>query len=90
VTAAPSSQAADTLGWILVGLGRPRDAVGLLRAAVTLRPEVPLLRLHLATALQATGQHGEALAAVQAALRALAFDERADAERLLHSLEGAG
>jgi tetratricopeptide (TPR) repeat protein len=87
---APSSQAADTLGWILVGLGRPRDAVGLLRAAVTLRPEVPLLRLHLATALQATGQHGEALAAVQAALRALAFDERADAERLLHSLEGAG
>jgi tetratricopeptide (TPR) repeat protein len=87
---APTSQAADTLGWILVGLGRPQDAIGLLRAAVTLRPQAPLLRLHLATALQAAGQHGEALAAVQAALRTPSFDERPDAERLLHSLEGAG
>ncbi len=42
----------DTYGWILVQIGRPKDALTILSRAVNMMPDSAVLRLHLGTAME--------------------------------------
>jgi tetratricopeptide (TPR) repeat protein len=63
---------ADTLGWVLYRKGIPSAAVGYFQEAERLlppdHPQLALVRLHLALALQANGEPSEARAVVDRAL----------------------
>lgn len=85
---APTPQAADTLGWILVQQGKPEVGLALLRqAAAALRD--PAVVYHLAVALKATGQRDEAARLLAALLDTPAkFDERDAALKLQAELGG--
>lgn len=77
----------DTLGWILVGQNRERDAIGHLSKASQLAPQVPEIRYHFAKALVALGRSAEARSVLTPLLAENRdFDDRADARRLLDSL----
>jgi Flp pilus assembly protein TadD len=78
----------DTLGWILLARGQEKLAVEHLSRAAELAPKVPEIRYHLAEALAADGQLARARAVLTALLTEVReFDERADAERLLESMQ---
>lgn len=84
----PTTESADTLGWILVTSGDAKAAVPLLRQAVAGRPTDPAIRYHLAAALGAAGPKEEAVQILQTLMaEPAAFDEKAAAEKLLGSLK---
>jgi uncharacterized protein (TIGR03790 family) len=64
-------EVSDTLGWILVLVGRSADALPVLEGAATSAPKSAELALHLACALADVGRTAEAKAAYE---RALALD----------------
>jgi putative PEP-CTERM system TPR-repeat lipoprotein len=77
----------DTLGWILLGQGRRNEAIPHLSRAAELAPNVPELRLHLATALAANGQSAEARSLLTNIVDdSRDFEGKAEARRLLESL----
>jgi putative PEP-CTERM system TPR-repeat lipoprotein len=77
----------DTLGWILVGEKRERDAIGHLSKASQLAPQVPEIRYHFAKALVALGRSVEARSVLTPLLaEGRDFEDRAEARRLLDSL----
>jgi Flp pilus assembly protein TadD len=79
----PSAEAADTLGWLLVRGGDPRQALPLLRQAAALLPSDAGVGYRFAFALNASGDRAEALRVLTPLLAANpAFRERAEAERL--------
>jgi putative PEP-CTERM system TPR-repeat lipoprotein len=83
----PSPQVADTLGWILVSQGNGATGLTLLRQAAVLQPDEPSVQYHLATALNATGQHEQAIAVLRPiVLGPTNFDEKQEAARLLAEL----
>lgn len=53
---------------LLYGLGRPLEAEGYLRQALSARPDDAVFHVHLATALNAAGRHAEALDEFKTAL----------------------
>jgi len=83
----PSPQIADTLGWILVGQGSAENGLTLLHQAASLQPDVPTVQYHLAMALNATGQHDQALEVLRPiVLGPASFDEKEEAARLFQDL----
>ncbi len=84
----PSTETADTLGWILVTTGTSKEAVPLLRQAIAGRPADQTIRYHLAAALGATGDSGEAIAVLEPLVAEPAgFDDKAAAQKLLQELK---
>ena len=78
----------DTLGWALFLNGQPERALQLLRDARLRQPANPEIRYHLAAVLAQTGRKNEAREELRAALKDRPeFEARADAERLLSSLQ---
>jgi len=78
----------DTLGWILLARGKNELAIDYLSRAAELAPQAPEIRYHLAEALAAGGQSNRAREILVALLPEVRdFDERADAERLLESMQ---
>jgi putative PEP-CTERM system TPR-repeat lipoprotein len=62
LAAAPSSpDVNDTLGWILVQEGKAEEGIPYLRQALVRKADDPLLRYHLAVALNKLGRNSEAL-----------------------------
>jgi cellulose synthase operon protein C len=77
----------DTLGWALFQNGQSDRALQLLRDARLRQPGNPEIRYHLASILAQTGRKNEARDELTAALKAYPqFEARADAEKLLQSL----
>lgn len=91
---APSSDTADTLGWILARSGQTERAVTLLRLAVHApRPQGqeidPAKVFRLAHTLRTAGQREEAVRLLEPVLAGTAaFPQRAEAERLMAELRG--
>jgi putative PEP-CTERM system TPR-repeat lipoprotein len=78
----------DTLGWALFNNGQSERALQLLRDARLRQPANPEIRYHLATVLAQTGRKNEAKDELRAALKDRPdFEARAEAEKLLASLE---
>jgi putative PEP-CTERM system TPR-repeat lipoprotein len=88
---APTAEAADTLGWIMLRQGDAAGAVPLLRQAVTAagaQPD-PGMVVRLAQALRDSGNATEARRVLEPILaRQDRFPERAEAERLMGRLRG--
>ena len=83
----PTTESADTLGWILATKG---DTAGLplLQQASNARPADPTLRYHLAVALDGAGQRGEAVKLLETlAAEPAPFDDKAAAKKLLDQLK---
>ncbi len=83
---------ADTLGWIMYKKGIPAAAIALFKEAIEGYPEGhPLrgtVRYHLAKAYDRNGERDRAVSELKRALDEVAqFNERADAEKLLKSLQ---
>lgn len=89
VDAAPGSASAlDTLGWLLVEAGEPGRALPLLRQAVTRDSQSPVIRYHLAAALQRLGRVEEARRELDTALSGSdAFAGIEDARALRSQIE---
>ena len=84
---APSSETADTLGWIMVKQGDSAEAVPLLQQSSNQRPTEPTIRYHLAVALSQTGRKDDAVKILQALVTGeQAFDDKAEARKLLENL----
>ena len=84
---APSADAADTLGWIMVQQGDVKGAVSLLQQSSKLRPDDPAVTYHLAVALERDGQREEAAKLLRPIVEgAAAFAEKAEARTLLETL----
>ena len=84
----PTTESADTLGWILVTSGDAKAAVPLLRQAVAGRPTDPSIRYHLAAALGAAGPKEEAVQILKTLLAEPAgFDEKPAAQKLMDTLK---
>jgi len=78
----------DTFGWILLARGQDKLAIEHLSRAAELAPHAPEIRYHLSKALVAGGQSARAREMLAALLTGERdFDERADAERLLESMQ---
>jgi predicted Zn-dependent protease len=78
----------DTLGWILLAEGQTAVAIERLERAVELAPSAPQIRYHLAEALVAGGQSAQARDILESLLaEAGDFDDRAEAQRLLESMQ---
>jgi putative PEP-CTERM system TPR-repeat lipoprotein len=78
----------DTFGWILLAEGKNELAVENLSRAAELAPQAPAIRYHLAKALVAHGQSARAREILEALLTEKSdFGDRADAERLLESMQ---
>ncbi len=86
---APTPQVADTLGAVLLAVGnRGADALALLREASNGLPHDPSVQFHLAEALKQDGKPDAARAVLRPVLdTATPFDERAQAQRLMQSLQ---
>ena len=85
--AAPRSAAiAETLGWIVFQKGDVDRAQKLLEQAVAGQPDEPTGRYHLAQVYAKRGKKAEARRELEAALKAPAFAEAADARKLFESL----
>ena len=86
-TLSPTTESADTLGWILVTSGKPSEGLPLVRQAATARPADPSLQYHLAAALNGAGQKEEALKVLGALpLQSASFEEKPAAQKLLVDL----
>jgi tetratricopeptide (TPR) repeat protein len=85
----PTPQTSDTLGWILLQEGNAPVALLLERRAAASLPNDPSVLYHLATALKASGQSGNAAKLISALLATpVKFDERDDALKLQTELGG--
>jgi Flp pilus assembly protein TadD len=85
---APSPQVADTMGWVLMKSGKVGEGLLYLRRASAALPQNATVQYHLAVALDATGSKGEARTLLEKVIKADgAFDEKADAQKLLDSLQ---
>ncbi|OYZ56397.1 MAG: hypothetical protein B7Y21_11710 [Hydrogenophilales bacterium 16-61-112] len=77
----------DTLGWILLEQGQSARGLQLIQNAVSVQPNIPTLRYHLAVALAQTGSKTQARAELEKLLaKSPAFPEAAAAKILLNSL----
>lgn len=76
----------DTLGWALLQNGQSERALQLLRDARLRQPNNPEIRYHLGAALAQNGRTTEAKEELEAALRSGAFENSADAKKLLQAL----
>jgi putative PEP-CTERM system TPR-repeat lipoprotein len=87
---APNAQTADTLGWILVTTGNPKNGVALLRQATTEASSDPRVVYHYAVALKDTGDKAEAIKQLTAVVGMKgAMKEKDEAQRLLTDLKGS-
>jgi putative PEP-CTERM system TPR-repeat lipoprotein len=78
----------DTVGWILVGLGRPDEGLPYLREAVARQADSPVIRYHLAVALRDMGREREAARVLAIALQQpQPFLGREEAEKLLATMQ---
>ncbi|MDH3545738.1 MAG: PEP-CTERM system TPR-repeat protein PrsT [Gammaproteobacteria bacterium] len=78
----------DTFGWILLARGQDELAIEKLSRAAELAPQAPEIRYHLAEALVVGGQSARAREILAALLtEERDFDERANAVRLLESMQ---
>lgn len=77
----------DTLGWILLEQGQSERGLQLIRSAVSVQPNIPTLRYHLAVALAQTGSKTQARTELEKLLaKSPVFPEAAAAKVLLDSL----
>lgn len=77
----------DTLGWIQVSQGNPKDAVTVLQKATTLSPDTPTIRYHLAVALNNAGDKATARKELEKLLASKkSFGNIDDAKALLKNL----
>jgi Flp pilus assembly protein TadD len=84
---APSSQTADTLGWILTSSGNPQSGVALLRQASTDGASDPRILYHYAVALKDTGNKDEAKKQLETVVANKAqFKEKVEAQKLLDDM----
>jgi cellulose synthase operon protein C len=87
---APNAQTADTLGWILVTTGNPKNGLALLRQATTEASSDPRVVYHYAVALKDTGDKAEAIKQLTNVVGMKgAAKEKDDAQRLLTDLKGS-
>ena len=78
----------DTLGWILVQQGRAEEGIPYLRQAVARKTDDPVLRYHLAVALNKLGRNEQALLELNRLLSGPGdFAERQQAVALRDSLQ---
>ena len=83
----PTSDAADTLGWIMVREGDIKAGLPLLQRASAQRPKDPEAQYHLAVALKEDGQADAAAKLLQPILAGgAAFDDSVQAQALLDQL----
>lgn len=80
----------DTLGYVLVRLGKGEEAVPLLKKAALRLPESPTVHYHLALAYFERRREAEAADALRRALALGAFPEAGDARLLLAGFSGNG
>lgn len=78
----------DTLGYALLRNKRPEEALRVLDRAVALASDNGAIHYHRALALNELDRRQDAVAALEAALGAGDFGERADVEKLLRVLQG--
>jgi len=79
----------DTLGWVLVGSGKPGEGLKYLREAHNRAAKDPQIRYHIGAALEKLGRSDEARREVQAALESgRHFDGVEAARALLKKLGG--
>jgi len=84
----PTTESADTLGWLLVTTGDAKAGVPLLQQAVAGRAADPTIRYHLAAALNGAGQPDEAVKLLETlSAEPAAFDDKAAARKLLEELK---
>lgn len=84
----PGPVTADTLAWILVRSDESSEALSLLRDASASLPQNGGIQYHLAAALNATGQKGEARSVLEKLIQSGGtFDDRTDAQHLLDTLQ---
>lgn len=84
-------QFVDTLGWILLKTGSPREALDHLHKASEAAPQDALIRYHYAAALAANDRKGDAIVVLDAVLSDdKMFSERAAAETLRRELKAGG
>ena len=84
---APTPEAADTLGWIMVTGGDAKTGLSLLQQATAQRPDDSTIKYHLAVALKDTGQQADAVKVLQPIVSsAQAFDDKEMARKLLAQL----
>ena len=84
----PTTESADTLGWLLVSGGDAKAGVPLLRQAVLGRGADPTIRYHLAVALNGTGEKAEAQKLLETLdAEPATFDDKAAARKLLDDLK---
>lgn len=86
----PTSQAADTLGWILTNEGDSQLGAALLRRAAQELSNDPSVYYHFAVALKQTGDRANAIAVLKTVLdKGGEFKEREPAKALLAELDTA-
>ncbi len=81
---------ADTYGWILVRTDKVADGLNVLKEALINAPDNPDIQYHLAYAYAKSGEKAQAAELLRKALVSESFMSRADAEKLLQSLNGSG
>lgn len=81
---------ADTYGWILVRTDKVAEGVNVLKTALANAPGNPDIQYHLAYAYAKGGDVTQAAELLRSALASKSFASRADAEKLLESLQGSG
>ncbi len=84
--AADSPAVIDTLGWILVEQGNMTRGMAMLQKAVTMAPDAPDIRLHLAMALAKSGDKGGAKRELDKAKASKHFAENDDSRALAKQL----
>jgi len=85
---APSTESADTLGWLLVTTGDPKAGLPLLQQAVAGRGTDQTIRYHLAVALSDNGQQADAMKLLDSLIAEPAsFEDKAAASKLLGDLK---
>ncbi len=85
----PSGQSADTLGWVLFGLGQNDEAMPLLARAAQSMADNPTVQFHLAAGLKATGKPADAVAVLEKLTTKPPFPEQTQAQQMLTELKAA-
>ncbi len=78
----------DTLGYALLMNGKPEDATKAFERAVSLLPDNPSIRYHLALAYKRNGNTAKAREQVVIALAKNDFPEASSAKKLLEGIKG--